>query len=89
MAWLYSSATWLTAALFATGSFNVYVKNLGRWSRGLEYRYLGREPLSADDRRPSSGTSIACKASRLQGVPDVHVHPLEPLAVRQTVSKTF
>jgi hypothetical protein len=24
-----------------------------------------------------------------EGVPDVHVHPLEPLAVRLTLSKTF
>ena len=32
----------------ATGSFNVYVKNLGPWNSGLEYRYLGRESLSSD-----------------------------------------
>jgi hypothetical protein len=32
---------YLANAPFATGSFNVYVKNLGPWSGGLEYRYLG------------------------------------------------
>jgi outer membrane receptor protein involved in Fe transport len=39
----------------ATGSFNIYVKNLGPWSGGLEYRYLGREPLSSDDQVQGSG----------------------------------
>ena len=34
---------------FATGSFNVYVRNLGPWSGGLEYRYLSAFPLSSDD----------------------------------------
>ena len=38
---------YLPNAPFATGSFNVYVKNLGRWSGGLEYRYLGSYPLSS------------------------------------------
>ena len=33
----------------ATGSFNVYVKNLGDWSGGLGYRYLSGFPLSSDD----------------------------------------
>ena len=40
---------------FATGSFNVYVKSLGPWSGGLEYRYLGREPLSPDNQVQSGG----------------------------------
>jgi TonB dependent receptor/TonB-dependent Receptor Plug Domain len=40
---------YLPNAPAATGSFNIYVKNLGPWSGGLEYRYLGREPLSADN----------------------------------------
>jgi TonB dependent receptor/TonB-dependent Receptor Plug Domain len=34
-------------APFATGSFNVYVNNLGPWSGGLAYRYLGAFPLSS------------------------------------------
>jgi hypothetical protein len=99
------------------------VKNLGRWSGGLEYRY--QEPLSADDQVQSGGYgewnadakfAFATDWSaglgvynilnrhanaaefwyidRLQGepaegVPDVHVHPLEPLAVRLTLSRTF
>jgi TonB dependent receptor-like, beta-barrel/TonB-dependent Receptor Plug Domain len=40
---------YLPNAPAATGSFNIYVMNLGPWSGGLEYRYLGREPLSADN----------------------------------------
>ncbi len=39
----------LPNAPFATGSFNVYVKNLGDWSGSLGYRYLSGYPLSADD----------------------------------------
>jgi outer membrane receptor protein involved in Fe transport len=38
---------YLPNAPFATGSFNVYVKNPGPWSGGLEYRYLGAFPLSS------------------------------------------
>jgi outer membrane receptor protein involved in Fe transport len=38
---------YLPNAPFATGSFNVYVKNLGPWSGGVEYRYLGAFPLSS------------------------------------------
>jgi outer membrane receptor protein involved in Fe transport len=115
----------LPNAPFATGSFNVYVKNLGAWSGGLEYRYLGREPLSSDDQVQSGGYgewnadvkyAFATDWSaglgvynilnrhanaaefwyidRLpgepaDGVPDLHVHPLEPLAVRLTLSKTY
>jgi outer membrane receptor protein involved in Fe transport len=40
---------YLPNAPAATGSFNIYVKNLGPWSGGLEFRYLGREPLSSDN----------------------------------------
>jgi outer membrane receptor protein involved in Fe transport len=40
---------YLPNAPFAAGSFNVYVKNLGRWDAGLEYRYLSAFPLSSDD----------------------------------------
>jgi outer membrane receptor protein involved in Fe transport len=116
---------YLPNAPFATGSFNIYVKNLGAWSGGLEYRYLGREPLSADNEIQSGGYgelnadvkyafatdwsaglgvyNILNRHSNAaefwyidrlpgepaDGVPDLHVHPLEPLAVRLTLSKTF
>jgi TonB dependent receptor/TonB-dependent Receptor Plug Domain len=115
----------LPNAPFATGSFNVYIKNLGPWSGGLEYRYLGREPLSSDDEIQSGGYgewngdvryAIAngwsaglgvynilnrhanaaefwyidrLPGEPAKGVADVHIHPLEPLAARLTVSKTF
>ena len=39
----------------ATGSFNVYVKNLGDWSGSLAYRYLSGFPLSADDKVKGHG----------------------------------
>jgi outer membrane receptor protein involved in Fe transport len=39
----------LPNAPFATGSFNVYVKNLGAWNGSLGYRYLSAYPLSSDD----------------------------------------
>ncbi|HVO26238.1 MAG TPA: TonB-dependent receptor plug domain-containing protein [Candidatus Margulisiibacteriota bacterium] len=45
----------LPNAPFATGSFNAYVKNLGPWSGGLEYRYLGAFPLSADNQVKGHG----------------------------------
>ncbi|MGA3158903.1 MAG: TonB-dependent receptor [Steroidobacteraceae bacterium] len=38
---------YLPNAPFATGAFNVYIKNLGPWSAGLAYRYLGAYPLSS------------------------------------------
>jgi len=38
---------YLPNAPFATGSFNVYVKNLGDWSGGLLFRYLSAFPLSS------------------------------------------
>jgi outer membrane receptor protein involved in Fe transport len=115
----------LPNAPVATGSFNIYVKNLGAWSGGLEYRYLGKEPLSSDDQIRSSGYGewngdvqyafakdwrvglglyniLNRRASaaafwyidRLPGEPsagvaDVHTHPLEPLAARLTLSKSF
>jgi hypothetical protein len=116
---------YLPNAPFATGSLNVYVKNLGPWSGGLEYRYLGRQPLSPDNQIQSSGYgewngdirfafapdwSVALgvynilnhranaaafwyidrlSGESIDGMADLHVHPLEPLAVRLTVSKTF
>jgi TonB dependent receptor/TonB-dependent Receptor Plug Domain len=45
----------LPNAPVATGSFNIYVKDLGPWSGGLEYRYLGREPLLSDNQVQGSG----------------------------------
>jgi outer membrane receptor protein involved in Fe transport len=115
----------LPNAPFATGSFNAYVKDLGPWSGGLAYRYLGAFPLTADDRVQGHGygewsldARYACGdgwsaglgvynllnvradaaefwyVDRLPGEPatgvaDLHVHPLEPRAVRLTIAKSF
>jgi outer membrane receptor protein involved in Fe transport len=49
---------YLPNAPFATGSFNVYVKNLGPWSGGLGYRYLSSYPLSSDDSVQGHGYGI-------------------------------
>jgi hypothetical protein len=38
---------YITDAPDATGAFALYVTNLGPWSAGLEYRYLGDYPLSS------------------------------------------
>ncbi len=38
---------YLPNAPFATGSFNAYLRNLGRWSGGIAYRYLGAYPLTS------------------------------------------
>ena len=46
---------YLPNAPSATGSFAVYVKNLGAWSGGLQYRYLGAYPLSSDGAVRGSG----------------------------------
>ena len=46
---------YLPNAPFAAGSFNVYVKNLGRWDGGLNYRYLSAFPLSSDARALGHG----------------------------------
>ena len=48
--------TYLPNAPFATGSFNIYVKDLGPWSGGLAYRYLGAYPLSSG---PCSNAAVA------------------------------
>jgi len=92
---------------------------------GLEYRYLGREPLTPDDQIQSHGygewngdvwfafaegwrvglglynildhradAAEFWYVDRLQGEPaegvaDLHTHPIEPRAVRLTLSKTF
>lgn len=39
--------TYITDAPLATGSLALYLKNLGPWSGGLEYRYLGNYPLAS------------------------------------------
>jgi outer membrane receptor protein involved in Fe transport len=116
---------YLPNAPFATGSFAAYVKDLGPWSGGLQYRYLGAYPLSSDDAVHGSGygewngdirysfaggwkaavgvyniTNKRANAmeywyvDRLPGEPpagvaDVHVHPLEPISTRVTLSRSF
>jgi outer membrane receptor protein involved in Fe transport len=116
---------YLPNAPFATGSFAVYVKDLGPWSGALQYRYLGAYPLSSDDAVQGSGygewngdvryaisngwklalgiyniTNKRAEAmtywyvDRLQGEPaagvaDVHLHALEPVSARLTLSKSF
>jgi len=140
---------YLPNAPFATGSLNIYLKNLGPWSAGLEYRYLSSFPLSSG---PCADSAVAndfqglrsCAnaptprgrvygsgygewngdahyelaggwklavgvynllnkkadameysyVDRLQGEPvygtaDLHVHPLEPISFRLTISKAF
>jgi outer membrane receptor protein involved in Fe transport len=49
---------YLPNAPFATGSFNVYVKNIGPWSGSLGYRYLSSYPLSSDDSVQGHGYGI-------------------------------
>jgi TonB dependent receptor/TonB-dependent Receptor Plug Domain len=39
--------TYITDAPVATGLLALYVSDLGRWSGGLNYRYLGNYPLSS------------------------------------------
>jgi len=39
--------TYITDAPAITGSLALYLTELGRWSGGLEYRYLGNYPLSS------------------------------------------
>jgi outer membrane receptor protein involved in Fe transport len=39
--------TYITDAPVATGSLALYLKGLGPWSGGLNYRYLGNYPLSS------------------------------------------
>jgi hypothetical protein len=38
---------YITDAPVATGSLDLYLTNLGPWSGGLDYRYLGNYPLSS------------------------------------------
>jgi outer membrane receptor protein involved in Fe transport len=39
--------TYITDAPLATGSLDLYLMNLGAWSGGLDYRFLGNYPLSS------------------------------------------
>jgi outer membrane receptor protein involved in Fe transport len=121
---------YLPNAPFATGSFAAYVKDLGAWSGGLQYRYLGAYPLSADGairgsgygewngdirRTFAGGWTLALGAYNITnkkanaaefwyvdrlageaaagapgaGVADIHIHPLEPISARLSVSKAF
>ncbi len=45
----------LPNAPFNAGSLNLYVKNLGPWHGGLEYRYVGKFPLSSDNQIQGQG----------------------------------
>jgi len=116
---------YLPNAPVATGSLAVYITNLGRFSGGLQLRYLGPYPLSSDNVVRGSGyhewnADIHCafdggwtaamglynilntKANAMEfwyvdrlpgepaaGVADVHIHPLEPIALRVTLAKSF
>jgi outer membrane receptor protein involved in Fe transport len=46
---------YLPNAPFATGSVTVFLKELGAWSGGLQYRYLSAYPLSSDGAIRGSG----------------------------------
>jgi outer membrane receptor protein involved in Fe transport len=47
---------YITDAPIATGSLSIYMQDLGPWSGGLEYRYLGRYPLSSG---PCADSAVA------------------------------
>jgi outer membrane receptor protein involved in Fe transport len=116
---------YLPNAPFATGSLAAYLNHLGRWSGGLQLRYLGAYPLSSDDAVRGSGyhewngdvrfafaggwkaavgvfNLLNTKANAMEywyvdrlpgepaaGISDVHVHPLEPISIRVTLTKNF
>ena len=109
----------------AIGNFAAYVKHLGPWGAGLEYRYLGSYPLTPDNAVRASGYGewngevsynfesgwkleaglyniLNTRANAAEfwyvdrlpdeaadGVADRHIHPLEPIAVRLTVGRSF
>jgi outer membrane receptor protein involved in Fe transport len=64
---------YLPNAPFAAGSLNIYIKDRGAWSGGLQYRYLGAYPLSsgpcADSaaRNDFSGVTGCATAPTAQG----------------------
>lgn len=115
---------YLPNAPFASGSLNIYVKNLGPWRGDLQYRYVSGFPLSSDNEVRGHGYGEwdgdvhyalggwsfglalfnildehadaaefwyidRLPGEPVEGVPDVHIHPLEPRAVRVTVAKMF
>jgi outer membrane receptor protein involved in Fe transport len=140
---------YITDAPTATGALALYLTNLGPWSGGLNYRYLGNYPLSSGPCVNSAaehdfGTTCANSPTAMAlgqidgkgfgewnldaryafpkgwsaslgvynllnthanaaefwyvdrlpgepaaGVAGVHIHPLEPLMARFTVTKTF
>ncbi len=47
--------TYITDAPLATGSLALYLQDLGPWSGGLEYRYLGNYPLASG---PCADTAV-------------------------------
>ena len=144
---------YITDAPVATGALALYLQNLGPWSGGLNFRYLGNYPLSSGPCVDSAaihdfpGVATSCAnaptalaqvngkgfgelnldvhyalpanwsaalgiynllnkhaaaaefwyVDRLQneigaypdGRADIHVHPLEPIMARFTITKTF
>ena len=56
---------YITDAPLATGALALYLTNLGPWSAGLNYRYLGNYPLS-------SGPCVDSAAERDFGTPCIH-----------------
>jgi hypothetical protein len=68
----------ITDAPAATGTFAVYLEDLGPWSGGLNYRYLGNYPLS-------SGPCVNQYAEKYFGQPC----GLAPTAVGQVDGKGF
>jgi hypothetical protein len=140
---------YITDAPLATGALALYLTNLGPWSGGLNYRYLGNYPLSSgpcvnsaaehDFRMTCANSPTAAVPGQVDGkgfgewnldahyafpqgwsaslgiynlfnvhanaaefwyvdrlpgepaagVADVHMHPLEPLMARLTVTKKF
>jgi outer membrane receptor protein involved in Fe transport len=69
---------YITDAPRATGALALYVMNLGRWSGGLNYRYLGNYPLS-------SGPCVNSAAERDFGTPCANA----PTALGQVNGKGF
>ena len=66
--------TYITDAPAATGSLSLYLTPVGRWSGGLDYRYLGGYPLSSGPcvdsaaRHDFQGVATSCaNAPTLQG----------------------
>jgi len=70
--------TYITDAPLATGSLALYLENLGPWSGGLEYRYLGNFPLA----------SGACNDTAVQrDFPNSFPHPATPANCANAVAK--